>query len=315
MSELVEQANMQLTPLQKVALLKERKNIIQKVMSDLMVKGEHYDIIPGTQKETLLKSGAELLTSVFNLAPKFQIQTKDFDNGHREYTIICELYSVDNGKFLGSGVGLCTSLETKYRYKGNTTEVTDLEIPENYWDRKKEGEKNLLPVGHKTEKVDGIWRIVRVLEKKENTDIADVYNTILKMGKKRALVDATLTVTGASDIFTQDTEDIIAEKDVTPKTEHKKENPKTSNKNESAPVEKNIIEKYFESLPKEMKLADRVASTLKWINENEEISIKQAAYDKLAAVWETRKGWYVQKEIIEKWEEVKNTIPKMDQAA
>ncbi len=38
----------------------------------------------------------------------------------------------------------------------------------------------------------------------ENEDIADVFNTVLKMAKKRAHVDATLTCTGASDMFTQD---------------------------------------------------------------------------------------------------------------
>ena len=41
----------------------------------------------------------------------------------------------------------------------------------------------------------------------ENSDLADTYNTVLKMAKKRALVDATLTATAASDIFTQDLED------------------------------------------------------------------------------------------------------------
>mgnify|MGYP003149563669 CR=1 FL=1 len=42
-------------------------------------------------------------------------------------------------------------------------------------------------------------------------DLADVYNTVLKIGKKRALVDAVLTVTAASDLFTQDIEDLPAE--------------------------------------------------------------------------------------------------------
>jgi hypothetical protein len=42
----------------------------------------------------------------------------------------------------------------------------------------------------------------------------DVCNTILKMAKKRALVDAVLTVLGASDIFTQDVEDMEPEKTV-----------------------------------------------------------------------------------------------------
>jgi len=47
----------------------------------------------------------------------------------------------------------------------------------------------------------------------ENEDIADVHNTVLKMAKKRAHVDATLTVTGAADIFTQD---LIDDEDSTP---------------------------------------------------------------------------------------------------
>jgi hypothetical protein len=48
-------------------------------------------------------------------------------------------------------------------------------------------------------------------KKIENEDIADVYNTVLKIAKKRAHIDATLTVTGAADLFTQD---LIDEDDV-----------------------------------------------------------------------------------------------------
>ena len=40
----------------------------------------------------------------------------------------------------------------------------------------------------------------------EHDNPADYYNTALKMAKKRAQVDATLTVTAASDFFTQDLE-------------------------------------------------------------------------------------------------------------
>jgi hypothetical protein len=39
-------------------------------------------------------------------------------------------------------------------------------------------------------------------------DPADVANTVLKMAKKRAQIDMTLTATAASDIFTQDLEDL-----------------------------------------------------------------------------------------------------------
>jgi len=53
--------------------------------------------------------------------------------------------------------------------------------------------------------------IVRVEDggKAENPDIADVYNTVLKIAKKRAHVDAIITVTAASDIFIQDVEDLL----------------------------------------------------------------------------------------------------------
>jgi hypothetical protein len=47
----------------------------------------------------------------------------------------------------------------------------------------------------------------------ENEDIADVYNTVLKMAKKRAHIDATLTVTGSADLFTQD----LIDEDAPPK--------------------------------------------------------------------------------------------------
>jgi hypothetical protein len=45
----------------------------------------------------------------------------------------------------------------------------------------------------------------------KNQDAANVANTILKMSKKRALVDATLSATRASGMFTQDLEDMDIE--------------------------------------------------------------------------------------------------------
>lgn len=48
----------------------------------------------------------------------------------------------------------------------------------------------------------------------ENPDIADTYNTVLKIAKKRAQVDATLTAVGASDLLTQDIEDFGGDHEV-----------------------------------------------------------------------------------------------------
>lgn len=52
-------------------------------------------------------------------------------------------------------------------------------------------------------------------KKIENEDIADTYNTVLKVAKKRAYIDGVLTVTGASDLFTQD---ILEEEETVVKT-------------------------------------------------------------------------------------------------
>jgi hypothetical protein len=41
----------------------------------------------------------------------------------------------------------------------------------------------------------------------DNSDLPDLWNTIIKMARKRAIVDAVLLVTGASALFTQDVAD------------------------------------------------------------------------------------------------------------
>ena len=55
------------------------------------------------------------------------------------------------------------------------------------------------------------WEVCVLGEKMDNPDLADVWNTVLKMAKKRAYVDGMLSATGASDIFTQDIEEMAPE--------------------------------------------------------------------------------------------------------
>lgn len=139
---------------------------IQELMRSVMRDGEHYGIIPGTEKPTLYKAGAEKLCFLFRLAPEFVVEQKDLSNLHREYKVVCTLRNMQTGNVVGTGVGLCLTMERKYRYR----------------------------------KVNG--------KQIDNPDIADQYNTVLKMAKKRALIDATITACAASDIFTQDLEDM-----------------------------------------------------------------------------------------------------------
>lgn len=195
---------MELTPKQ----VTDQVQLIQQVMRDAMKEGEHYGKIPGCgDKPALLKAGAEKLSLTFRLSPSYKIERLDLPNGHREYIIICELRHIETGKLLGAGVGSCSTMESKYRWRTTDAfEVTDLAIPKDSKERKAEYRKQ----GFGMKKVDGEWRWVKFAgdgTKVENPDLADQYNTVLKMGKKRAQVDATLTALAASDIFTQDIEE------------------------------------------------------------------------------------------------------------
>ena len=202
---------------------------VQEAMKAVMRSGEHYGVIPGTDKPTLLKPGAEKLCLLFRLDPQYDITRREVGDGHIEYEIVCTLYHIPTGQRVGSGVGLCSSKESKYRYRRGTHECptcgseTIIRGKQEFgggwlcW-RKKGG------CGAKFG--DSEFGDIGLVD---NPDIADVFNTILKMGKKRAMVDAALTATAASDIFTQDLEDM---RSMLPKTTA--ENPVTVEHGSSA---------------------------------------------------------------------------------
>lgn len=187
------------------AQVTEQVQLIQQVLRSVMKQDEHYGIIPGTTKPTLLKAGAEKLCLTFRLSPAYRVERIDHPNGHREYIITAVLTHIPTGKIWGEGVGSCSTLEKKYRYRSDYVN-TGRQVPKAYWDDRDNsliGGKGYVP--KKDE--NGIWMIHESSGQQENPDIAEQYNTVLKMAKKRALTDATINACAASDIFTQDIED------------------------------------------------------------------------------------------------------------
>lgn len=189
-------------------------NLIQKVMKEIMQPGEHYGSIPGCgNKPTLLKAGAEKLSSTFHLAPKYDIIERDLGNGHREYKTICSLYLIGTDTFIGQGVGSCSTMEGKYRFRKGSLSCPECGKENTIIKGKKEYGggwlcyKNKGGCGAKF-KDDDPFITQQDTERVEHDNPADYYNTCLKMSKKRAHVDAILTATAASDIFTQDIEDM-----------------------------------------------------------------------------------------------------------
>lgn len=205
--------------------------LIQEVMEKTMKEGEHFGAaFEGAKKPSLLKPGAEKISTVFRLAPKYEITKSDLPNGHREYELVCSLVHIPTGQFVGQGVGSCSSLESKYRFRDSSRKCpkcgkeTIIKGKVEYGGgwlcfAKKGG------CGEKWDEGDPVIEDQEV-GRIEHDNPADYFNTILKMGKKRAHVDAILTATATSDIFTQDLEDLPKPTKEPPKKTEKKA-PKT----------------------------------------------------------------------------------------
>ena len=194
--------------------VKKQIKFIQKIMRDVMIEGHHYGTIPGTKKPTLYKAGAEMLCMTFRLAPKYEIKERDLPGGHREYSVVCSLTNIISKEFQGEGVGMCSSMESKYRYR-NALRV----CPECGADKIMAGRADYGGGWFCSKKTGGCGRKFKdgnpqietqTAGKIENENPADTFNTILKMAKKRAYNDNVFAVTACSDIFTTeggDTED------------------------------------------------------------------------------------------------------------
>ncbi len=195
------------------AQVKNQVALIQQVMTAVMQKDQHYGVIPGCgDKPTLLKPGAEKIIMTFRLVPETSIEIEDMADGHREYRASVRLSTL-GGQFMGNGVGSCSTMETKYRFRkaeqkcpacGKDTIIKGKQEYGGGWlcYGRKGGCGAKFPDGDPQIENQNMGRV-------EHDNPADYYNTCEKMAKKRALVDATLTVTAASDIFTQDIEEMV----------------------------------------------------------------------------------------------------------
>ncbi|MFW9085612.1 hypothetical protein ACOI7N_13760 [Pseudomonas sp. P2758] len=173
--------------------IRQRVNLVQEVMQGIMKRDTHYGTIPGTPKPTLYKPGAEVLCVTFRVAQEYRIEDLSTANTAR-YRVTCVGRHQTTGIALGEGVGECSSGEEKYKWRGSICLEEFEATPEN-------------------------MRRVKFSKYKGNvekrpqvrTEAADLANTVLKMACKRAMIAMTLNVTAASDIFTQDIEDLPEE--------------------------------------------------------------------------------------------------------
>lgn len=205
---------------QAVARFNTLVEFVQTVMRD----GIDYGKIPNTTKPTLLKPGAEKLTTLFGLTTRFVVveKTEDWtgdDHGGEPffyYWYRCQLWRGD--RLIAEADGSCNSRESKYRWreakracpKCNEAAINRSKFPPR-------NKPNAEPGWYCYAKAGGCGAefaaddpmiIGQQTGRTPNPDIADQVNTFQKMSQKRALIAATLIGVNASEFFTQDVEDI-----------------------------------------------------------------------------------------------------------
>lgn len=163
---------------------------IQRCMKALMKPNCHYGIVPGCgDKPTLLKPGAELIMTLFRISPEPEVE-RDFDGFDTTYRVTVKGIHIPTGNVVGYGVGEASTSEKKYKWR---RAVCDAEYD------------NALETHRQIAYLKKNGQIIE--EKQVRQNPADILNTVLKMAKKRALVDLCLTATACSDIFVQDLDD------------------------------------------------------------------------------------------------------------
>ena len=191
---------------QTAKAIRTQVNAIQEVLHAVMKKDVHYGIIPGTQKPTLYKAGAEILLTTFRIAVDPEIEDLSTDDEIRYRVKLRGIANAEThlgnvtGHIVGAGVGEASTDEEKYRWRACHGEgewnATDPDRRRIKWGSKWGQNQG--------ERIETETRQIR-------TQPADLANTVLKMAKKRAQIDLCLTALSASDVFDQDLEDLPSE--------------------------------------------------------------------------------------------------------
>ena len=181
--------------LQQVSAVMQKIAQFQTIVQSTLKKNHDYGVIPGTTKPTLLKPGAEKILTLMGMTSEYEITEKiqDYENGFFAFTIKCTL--LRQSMKITEGLGHANTKESRYSKRW----VSEKKIPEGI-------DKKSLQTREKDGKYGTYTEYLMT-----NDDPYTLANTVLKMAKKRAQVDAALTVASLSEIFTQDIEDQMLE--------------------------------------------------------------------------------------------------------
>lgn len=179
--------------------LQWRSDQLLEALDRILVEDVHYGKLPGTDKMTLFKPGAEWLLKMFDLSFRPEIlplSIVDIPNRFVSVVIRGEVYDA-SGRMRDSAVASCSSEESRWQRSHCP------QCGESVWDNRKNKRFDNQADYACRDKAGCGWSGDSV----SKGFSPDLVNTIIKMAEKRAKVAAALTATGASSYFTQDTDD------------------------------------------------------------------------------------------------------------
>jgi hypothetical protein len=100
--------------------MRNQLQLLQEFVAKVMIRGEHYGVIPGTSKPTLLKAGAEFLREAYGFEVRSECVDRKFtpaaeaggEKDYIEFTYRVEL--LQDGKTVGICEGSCNNYERRY---------------------------------------------------------------------------------------------------------------------------------------------------------------------------------------------------------
>lgn len=216
----------------EIQRVKAAREMVIQLRKDVLVKGVDYGPQPGAgkikdlrtgeekEKDVLKKPGAEKLCSLFHYRPEFEavseVERWDEDQPLFHYRYQCKLIHIETGLTVATGIGSCNTRESKYRWR-NAERICPTCGKANIRHSKEDGKgwycwKKTEGCGA-TFAEDDPAITSQTVGKVANPDIYDLVNTADKMAQKRALIAATLIGCSASEFFTQDLDDMMAQEE------------------------------------------------------------------------------------------------------
>lgn len=158
----------------------DRARWIREVTKAALIEGTDYGVIPGTDKPTLYKSGAETLLFAAGLGSATHRGDIDLDENGRRLGVYYKTTVLRGDTVIAECEGYAGYDES--RFYTSAEEATQRER-------------------------ENAAKYQRSVRESKCAEYRAPWNTVVKMAQKRALVGATLIATSASGLFTQDLED------------------------------------------------------------------------------------------------------------